>query len=158
MVDELSEFRIYAAEQYALHIRSLKRKVDALEADVQEQRDSLTGLKAVIYSDMPRSPNAYGDAIPDGIAKLQELIVECVAQIAEWADEQITFRRAIEHMMGAHYTIMLDYYVKGMTWSAVADDIGYTERRVMDLRRDALLELYGTMPEEWRRNIPNAEV
>ena len=151
------EFKIYAAEQYALHIRSMRRRVTAAQMDIDDMRESVCGVSGVAYSDMPGNPNAYGDAIPDGIAKLHEMIADYVTQLVEWMDERYEAKQCFKQLDNRSYELLTFYYSMGLTWEQTADRMGYTSEHVQrNLKPVALRMLYTVMPEQWRRNLPNA--
>lgn len=151
------EFKVYAAEQYALHIRSMRHRVNAAQLDIDDMRESVCGVSGVQYTDMPGSPNTYGDAIPDGVAKLLEMIDDYVTQLVEWMDERYEACRCFAKLDSKSYELLTYYYANGMTWEQTAERMGYTSEHVQrNLKPVALSMLYGVMPEQWRRNIPKA--
>lgn len=155
--DKTPDFRAYAAGQYALHIRSLRHGIDALQYDIDDMRDSLTGVRGVAYSDMPGNPNAYGDAIPDGVARLQDMVAEYCTRLSEWMDERMEAHRAFARLEKRHYALLTLYYADGLSWDQVAERMGYSVVYVRgELKNEALVALYSTMPETWRRGMPKA--
>ena len=49
-------------------------------------------------------------------------------------------------------------YVHRLSWQKTAECIGYSVQHSKAMRRHALIALYPHMPEEWKANLPNAEV
>lgn len=151
------EFKIYAAEQYALHIRSMRHRINAAQMDIDDMRESVCGVSGVAYSDMPGNPNAYGDAIPDGIAKLHAMIADYVTQLVEWMDERYEAKQCFSKLDNKSYELLTYYYAMGLTWEQTADRMGYTAVHVQqNLKPVAMRMLYDAMPEQWRRNFPKA--
>lgn len=150
------EFKILASTRYAKHIRSLKMKCDAIQFDVDEMRESMTGVRGMTYG--ARSPRfASGDAIPNGVARLDEMIAEYTTCLVEWLDEK---REAVERfkMLDAtSFALLTYYYANGLTWAETGKlmnmDPAYVQRKP---KRDAMIALYDVMPERWRRDFPDA--
>lgn len=152
------EFRVYAAKRYMAHVVTIRNGVRELQSEIDTLRDDLTGIRGVQYSDMPGSPNAYGDAIPDGIARLEELIGEYCTELAAWVDEQHEAHKALRSVEDGRYReILWAHYVKCDSWEQIAVDMHYSYEYVRkELFEAALDALYWTMPEQWRRDFPNA--
>lgn len=155
-----NEFKVYAAKRYMEHVGTVRNSVAALEGEIEALRASLTGLRAIQYTDMPGSPNAYGDAIPDGIARLEDHIGRYMTELAEWLEVQYEAHQAIKRLEdGRHKQLLWAHFVDQDSWEQIAVDMSYSYEYVRkELYESALESLYGTMPEEWRRNFPRAEV
>lgn len=151
------DFKQYAAGRYAEHVRAMKVRSDALDFDVRSMRESLTGVKGMTYTGMPSSPNAYGDAIPDGVAELEQLVGESMTALVEWLDVKKEACECFAKLDSKSYALLMYYYANALTWAETADRMGYSELYVRrELKATALQSLYGVMPEPWRRNLPNA--
>lgn len=152
------EFKVYAAKRYMAHIRTIKNTLRQLQEEVEALRADLTGLHAVTYSDMPGSPNAYGDAIPDGVARLESKIREYCTELAEWIDVEYEAHTAIKQIGDGRYRELLwSHYVSQKSWEQIAVDMHYSYEYVRKELFEASLEaLYHVMPEQWRRDFPNA--
>lgn len=153
-----TEFMAYAARRYMEYIDERRKKKDYMREEVDRLRDDLTGLKGVTYSDMPGNPNAYGDAIPDGLARLHDAIATYASELDAWVDESIEAHNAIWSIKDGRYATLLDgRYVLGKSWEQIAVDMNYSYEYVRkELHEQALVCLYSVMPEEWRRDFPNA--
>ncbi|MBQ0161431.1 MAG: hypothetical protein KBT28_12520 [Bacteroidales bacterium] len=154
------EFKQFAAARYAEHVRGVKLRCDALDFDVQSMRESLTGVKGVTYSGTPLGHGAYGDAIPDGVAKLEQMIVESTTALVEWLDVKREACECFSRLDSKSYALLTYYYANALTWSDTANLLGYKSKEHVqrELKPLALIALYDVMPEEWRRNFPNAEI
>lgn len=153
------EFKQFAAGRYAEHVRAMKMRSDALDFDVRSMRESLTGVKGMTYTGMPSSPNAYGDAIPDGVAKLEQLIGESITALVECLDVKKEACECFAKLDSKSCALLTYYYANALTWAETADRMGYKSKEHVqrELKPLALVALYDAMPEEWRRNLPNAE-
>ncbi len=155
-----NEFKVYAAKRYMEHVGTVRNSMSALEGEIETLRASLTGLRAIQYNDMPGNPNAYGDGIPDGIARLEECVSEYMTELVGWLDVQYEAHQAIKRLEdGRHKQLLWSHYVDRASWEQIAVDMSYSYEYVRKELFEASLEaLYGTMPEEWRRNFPRAEI
>lgn len=154
----VNEFHVYAAKRYMNHVKRIKNTVRQLQDEIDVARQDLTGLRGVQYSDMPGSPNAYGDAIPDGIARLEDKIRSYCTELAEWIDVEHEAHEAMKSLEDARYCELLwSHYVMEKSWEQIAVDMSYSYEYVRkELFETSLESLYHVMPEQWRRDFPNA--
>lgn len=119
--------------------------------DAKRELKLIEGRIAMIRSDLlPKSPAMTGlpgshdqkDRFADMMVKLDELCeqedrqrrkaihtMQVVEELIEKADDPL------------HKAILYDRYIMGNKWEAIADHMGYTVRRVLQLRKQALNEL-----------------
>lgn len=144
------------AEAYAMHIRSLVRRKHAREEEIQHQREEL-GLTGVALGErVSTSPSM--DAIPDGVAKLLDMIKRYMTELAECVDEIDRFDKRLAQLAPQQHLVLYLHYVTLRKWPEVARKVNYSEPRIYEIRRDALLALYDVMPDYWRTGaIPDAE-
>lgn len=153
-----NEFKVYAAERYMVHVRTIKNTCRQLQDEVESLRADLTGVRGVALSDMPGSPNAYGDAIPDGLARIEEKIREYCTELAEWIDVEHEAHDAIKQIEDGRFRQLLwGHYISQKPWGVIAKEMHYSREYVRkELRNHALESLYDSMPEQWRRDFPKA--
>lgn len=153
-----NEFHVYAAKRYMSHVKKVKNAVRQLQDEIDVARQDLAGLRGVQYSDMPGNPNAYGDAIPDGIAALEEKIRRYCTEVAEWIDVEYTAHEAINKIEDMRFReILWSHYVMEKSWEQIAVDMSYSYEYVRkELFEYSLEALYKVMPEEWRSGFPKA--
>lgn len=106
----------------------VRREAQALGTARMQARDAYEGLlspKGVAYQgrDLPGSPNAYGDAIPDGLAR-----VETLMDATAFVDMEL-LQRAVEvvtsSLPGCARMYALAYYL-GVTGAVGLGSPGYT--------------------------------
>lgn len=139
----------YHVLMYLDDVAGRVRAIDACRERISEAEADLL-LHGITYSDMPGSPNAYGDAMPDGVIRLIEQRERHADAVAEHSAE---VDRAWRLCMGGgseSMRVLWLYYVQGMPWSKVAKAVHYSERKVYAMRVDGIVELYYAMPDEWR--------
>ena len=81
MTDESQRWRADRARDYLEHVRGLSLSLESRQQEIEELRSKMLP-QGIVYGGMPGSPNAYGDAIPDGIAKLEALIASYRNELA----------------------------------------------------------------------------
>lgn len=155
MTDESQRWRADRARDYLEHIRWLSLSMDSRQQEIDALRSKML-QQGIVYSDMPGSPNAYGDAIPDGMAELERLAKSYAEGMKDYVREIEGAHRAIEAVGNPEYrTVLRMRYLNGYTWERTAGAIGYAPKTAKRRGRPALCALYEHLPREWT-GIPNA--
>lgn len=150
--EEGRAYRIQVAREYMERIRSLRVDVDLKREEVEQAKEDLMPA-GVSYegADMPGSPNAYGDAIPDGLSLIQDRIADYTALLDAWAVES---ERAIAalNMLGdaRHRAVLTRRYILAQGVAKTALRMCYSEPHVYELTQAALCELYDYLPPDAR--------
>lgn len=153
---EWRRLRVAKAREYCEHVGDLMTECGALSERARRIRERMD-VGGIAYDGPQGSPNAYGDAIPDGVAALEEALGERDALINEAAAEVLGFQRCVQKVSDPRHRAVLDAkYVQGMTWAEVEQATNITERWCRELCCDALDELYDLMPHQWREMVPRA--
>lgn len=156
MNDESQRWRADRARDYLEHVRGLSRSLESRQQEIEALRSKMLP-QGIVYSGMPGSPNAYGDAIPDGIARLQELIASYCDELAACIEEVERAHRLVESLpTNEQRDILRMKYLLGYSWERVAVNVGYSRRTTIRRANRALCELFYTLPREWRLEIPEA--
>lgn len=141
----------YHVLAYLDDIKGRIADVRACEERIAEIRHQM-GVRGTTYSGMPGPPNVYGDAIPDGLAMIEE-------QKSRYDDELAIHGAEIDHawnLCRPHASenrhLLWLKYVQGMSWAKVARSIHVSNAAVYRMRTAGIEELYAAMPEEWRRD------
>lgn len=131
------------AKGYLRDVRSAEQALEHLQQLEQSQRDKM-GVNGVQYRSEPGSPNSYGDAIPDGVAKLTTIQkqIENQRRIAE--ERQSSWLALITKMDYDQWDVLNRYYIEGWTWARIGGGMGIT--KAQELRNAGLVELYDLMP------------
>lgn len=149
------EVRRICATAYLEHVRSLKTRIDALQEEIELNRDML-GTTTRYREKVSKSGNPK--SFEDAVIRLQELIADYCTEMAGYVEEQRIAHDVMRHLSRPEYSRALTtYYVRGKSWELCCVDMGYTWQGMMSLRKRAVQEVYEFMPETWRREaIPNA--
>ena len=151
------EFMEYAAKRYMEHIANHDRLVATALCGVAEAKSKL-GIAGVSYE-----PNGGGqpsdDRIPNALSRLHTALEDAEAELASYEAEMDRCKCALACIDDDVYRCLLKCrYVHGLSWRKTAECIGYSVQHAKAMRRHALIALYPHMPEEWKANLPNAEV
>lgn len=131
------------------------KEIDRCRERIAEIESDL-GIHGIVYSDMPKSPNSYGGAIPDGVARLIEQRERHADALAVHADEIDRAWSLCGTGNAENRHVLWLKYVQGMPWSKIAVALHVSERHVYRMRVDGITELYDRMPERWRANSHEA--
>lgn len=156
-LEKSPEFMEYAARRYMEHISNHDRLVATALCGVAEARSRL-GVAGVSYESGGKG-HASDDRIPDALSRLHSALAEAEAELESYEEEMMRCKQALASMDDDVYRCLLKCrYVLGLSWQRTAECIGYSVQHSKAMRRHALIALYPHMPEEWKSNLPNAEV
>ena len=142
--------RAEVARAYMRHVRGLHLALRRLQDEIDAARSTMS-LSGIRYDPMPKSPNPYGDAIPDGYIRVQDLIAAYATEQAECVEEQSRAHEALRMIADERGRYVLTaHYLLGRTWGEVAFETGYSRDYVKELARAALTELFDFLPPGWR--------
>lgn len=146
----------HCSKAYLDYIRSLNLRIQTLQESIERQR-SLMLPSGIAYTESV-SQSLSGDDLEQGIIKLTDLITQYCTELAEYVEQEMIAHKLFESLSKPEYTVALTkYYLQGKSWEQVCVDMGYSWQGMMSLRKKALVEVYYSMPEEWRRyTIPKA--
>ena len=155
MTEEFERMKADEARAWLRHVRDLGMRVRGLQASIDDARSRL--LPAGVSYDGAGGGGCYADAMPDGVAKVQELIADYAAELAALVDEQRRARECIASVSRAVCRETLEgYYIRGESFEMIAVTLGYSYESVRLFHRLGLAEVWGSMPAEWRTPIAPA--
>lgn len=124
--------------------RYIQRRIDQRQAEltrVREMRSYITGtnFEAVrVKHSADRGPTERL-ALSSRVEALEEMLRADVEKLAEAKIEAIGLISLLENRW--QQDVLWEYYIHGLKWEAVADQIGYSTRHVLRLHGDALQQL-----------------
>lgn len=136
------------AKQWLNRYRDASMAVKRLESQLAEVRANMDGVRAIQYSDMPKSPSVSGD-LSDAVA----LVTEMEADIATRKAQAITTMRevmeVIEQVESERQRAVLNArYIEQKSWHKIARDIGYELSYVFRIHGMALLSVINMVEKE----------
>ena len=124
--------------------RYIQRRIDQRQAEltrVREMRSYITGtnFEAVrVKHSADRGPTERL-ALSSRVEALEEMLRADVERLAEAKIEAIGLISLLDNRW--QQDVLWEYYIHGLKWEAVADQIGYSTRHVLRLHGDALQAL-----------------
>lgn len=150
-----NDAKLVKALAYAEHVKKLGLTKALKEEQIAHLRDSLGMSAQAIGEKVATSSSA--DRLPDGIARLRELISDYTTDLIGYVQEIAIFNVSIQELDPAQAQALHLRYIGLKEWKQIADQMGYSEQRIYQLRAEGLTNLYDLMPEEFRsQEIPNA--
>lgn len=150
MTEEFEQLKADEARAYLRHVRDLGMRVRGLQASIDDARSRLLPA-GIAYDKGGGGGGCYADAIPDGVAKVQELVADYATELAGLVDEQRQARECIAKVGNALWRETLEsYYLRGECMELIAVKLGYSYESVKKYHRHGLAEVWGYMPAEWR--------
>lgn len=126
------------AQQRLEDIRKLDELINAKLAERTRLRELATATTAKPMDGMPfTNTGTVNQKIQDIVIKLVMLEEETNALIDKYVDEKQEIVRVIEMLPEREYGVIHRYYIQGMTWEQVADDIGYCTTQVWRIKKIA---------------------
>lgn len=157
MSEEFEKYRAEQAAGWLEHVMATGARVRALRAEIDEQRSIASGLRSMVCDGMPRQTCAYGDALPDAVIRIQELVRGYCAELAGYVDEQREAHEALARMDDPLLAdVLVRRYLLCRPWSRVCEETGYTYDGIMAVRRRALSAAYDVMPVRFRDPLHRA--
>lgn len=150
MTEEFERMKADEARAWLRHVRDLGMRVRGLQASIDDARSRLLPA-GVAYDKNGGGSGCYADAMPDGVAKVQELIADYATELAALVDEQRVARECIAKVGNAMWRETLEgYYLRGECLELIAVNLGYSYESVKKYHRRGLAEVWAYMPSEWR--------
>lgn len=150
MTEEFDQLRRSRARAYLEHVRDLRERADALQREVEIERQELQP-KGMRMDAAAARGCAYADAIPDGLARIELAAERSSAAEREYAAAASEAREAISAAGASKGAAVLSLrYIYAKQWGEVAADCGCSERTAQRLHDAALLDAYEAIPLEWR--------
>ncbi len=122
-MQEIETLDIGFAREYMGRVRSECLMLAALSGRASETRARLCHASGVSLDAVPKNPNAYGDAIPDGLVKVEEL-----EEGAAFVDMEL-IRHAgelVRHVSDSRAReVCRLYYLDALSWSEVERTLNY---------------------------------
>ena len=131
------EVMAYTVGLYTHYIRSLRRAVSDMEAEVAEHE---------------QSPSR--DKLPDGVIRLVQMRERLIDEHGR-CDADTAHARKLCRGNDDRWAVWL-HKVEGMTYAEVGRQLFVSKATARRMVERGTVSLYYVMPEEWRREMPNA--
>ena len=157
VTEEAGRWKAEQAHGYLEEIRRAGESCAGISELVDDARSRASGLSGVDYA-APRTSSARGpDAIPDAVARIQEMAAAYVAELCAYEEARHEANASMLTMGDASSAKVLRLrYLCGWSWERICSETGYSWDGMMSLRRRALAEFWDVMPRGARDPVPPA--
>ncbi|MBQ6164768.1 MAG: hypothetical protein IJK23_09875 [Clostridia bacterium] len=148
---EREEIYRMTAKEYLENVRQKRVEIESLKAELAYLRDNMDMLNGIDYAAPRVISSPEGDTgIISIIARMQHLEHVLAAKIdvytAQLFEAECIIRCVSDDVLRA---ILIDRYINNMTPQEIADKMGYTERHIFTLLKDALSKII--LPKHFSR-------
>lgn len=149
-LSEYDRLRISRAKDYLRSVRSARQRLDQMQIRRADQLFAMQ-VKGMQYTGLPASPNSYGDAVPDGVAKLDVIDAAISDASAQWEASIAECLAALCAMPTPEYSMLIEHrYINGSMWRDVAAALDRSVSWCTHSEGEALIELYEFLPHSHR--------
>lgn len=121
--------------EWLSQIGKLNQMIDAKIAE----RDQIRLLATNTVGNLDGMPHAPGisDKVGSLAVKLVALDEEINAMVDQYVDRRQEAIQTLERLPEREYGVLHRYYIRGMTWEQVADDMGYCTTQIWRIKKEA---------------------
>lgn len=146
----MTKWRAEIAEAWLEPIRLAGRRLRARQVELIEERRRASGVTGLDYTKPFVVTSAYGDAIPDALARLAAMEEAYRADLDELSAMRAEARARLAEMGGRSADLLRLRYVSALPWKTVADGMGWAESTCKNSRTDALSRFFDHLPHTAR--------
>lgn len=144
-MDEIDKLNLTYARAYMDRVRAECLMLKSLSLNALEARNSLQSVSGVKFDALPKSPNAYGDAIPDGLIKVESLEAECSLIDYDLVNHA---KGLVRHIKNSKARVACYcYYVDACSWRECEQALGFSKPSLTRFRDNGLLEIAEMEPQ-----------
>lgn len=127
-------------KEYLLRYQKAKAEVSRIDTELQEL-ERVTAIKPISYDGMPHSSGGVKDLSAFAVKadQFRRKLMKARYQQVKIYEEIHDHINAIESDIQKE--VLIDYYIKGMSWEEIAVKIGYTYRHTIRIHGYALAAL-----------------
>lgn len=144
-MDEINKLNLSYARAYMDGVRAECLMLKSLSANAIEARKRLRSVSGVQFDVLPKSPNAYGDSILDGLIKIEGLEAEYNLIDYGLVNHAKELIRHIEDSK-ARVTCYC-FYVDACSWRECEQALGFSRPSLTRFRDNGLLEISKLEPQ-----------
>lgn len=122
--------------EWLSQIGKLNQMIDAKIAE----RDQIRMLATNTVGNLDGMPHAPGisDKVGSLAVKLVALEADINALVDQYVDRRQEVVEVLERLPEREYGVLHRYYIRGMTWEQVAEDMGYCTTQVWRIKKNGL--------------------
>lgn len=149
-LSEYDRLRVSRAKDYLRSVRSARLHLNQMQIRRADQLFAMQ-VKGMQYTGLPANPNSYGDAVLDGVGKLDAIDAAIGDASAQWESAMAECMASLLSMPTPEYSSLLEHrYINGSTWRNVALALDRSVSWCTHSEPEALIELYEFLPHSRR--------
>lgn len=129
------------AKEYMHNIRSTRRKIRAIQDQIERDRNLAGGMTAIRYDKDRVQTSPVGDRMADIVAKIIETTDKLEQEIQSFQLMEEDAISILLNLRDEHERVLTYHYLDDLEMSKVAMIMGYNERYIYDIKDRALEEL-----------------
>lgn len=127
------------AEKFLDQVKKIDQLIDAKLAECDRLNELATNITAKMPDGMPHShtgvvPKTMENAVIN-LVMLEQEINKLIDRYVNCKQEVVTM---LEKLPEKEYGVLHRHYIRYMTWEQVAEDMGYSVRQVLRIRKKSL--------------------
>ena len=127
-----------------LMYNDIKKEIERINERIAELEHRLCNPKSPVLDDIPIRTSSMSSSLEAGVLKLIELKDMYKDLVDKLADRQMTIERSINELVilePLERDLIRFRYFDSMTWEAIAEKIGYSNRHVFRIHNTILEKL-----------------
>lgn len=123
-------------------VKKLDQLIDAKLAERQRLIEIATDISAKPYDGMPHSnTGTVSQKMQNAVVSLIDLEQETNKLIDKYIDYKQEIVKSLERLPDKEYGVLHRYYIRYMTVEQIAEDMGYSVRQVLRIKKKSLQNL-----------------
>jgi len=127
--------------EYMDAISRVRREIRLLKEQVERDMILAAGVSAIRYDTDPVQSSPSADKMVDIVARISENTDALKARIKYLQDLEDNAWAFLVHLREEHERVLTLHYLDGLSWLAVSESMGYSERHIFRLHDQAIQEL-----------------
>lgn len=130
------------AERWLQQVKKMDQLIDAKLAERDRLNSLATDISAKPFDGMPHSNTGMvSQKMQNAVINLVMLASEIDKLIDQYIDYKQQVIKILEELPEKEYGVLHRHYIRYMTWEQVAEDMGYSVRQVLRIRKNSLKNL-----------------
>ena len=125
----------YTLRQY----QALEKEIRCLKDEIERLRESFSA--PLVHDGMPRA-STYQDRVATLTARIIDLDNILTSKLSQLIDCRILIEEAIDTLDSADRLLLRLRYIDGKRWDEIADEMGYSTRRILQIHGNAIKRLH----------------
>lgn len=129
-------------QEWLERVKKLDELINAKLAERQRLIEIATDISPKMPNGIPPSnTGTVSQKMQDAVVSLIDLEIEINDLIDQYVDYKNEVIRLLERLPHKEYGVLHRYYIRGMTWEQVAEDMNYSVMQVWRIKKKALKNL-----------------